>query len=135
RRAHGLSLVELMVALVIGMLAIIVVMQVFALSEGSRRTITSGSDATNSGALALVTLHRQARQAGFGASAPDLLGCDLALPGGWTLAGLAPLTVNPAGIPAGDANTDTLLIVEGSHGGSPEGDLVMAQPGQNSYAM
>jgi len=65
-RADGFSLVELMVGMVIGMIAIIVVMQVFSLSEGSKRTTTGGDDAQMSGAVALTMLQRDIRQAGYG---------------------------------------------------------------------
>ena len=43
-RHSGFGLVEIMVALVIGMLAAIVMMQVFALSEERKRTTTNGAD-------------------------------------------------------------------------------------------
>ena len=121
-RSRGFSLVELMVGLVIGTIAILVVLQVFALSEGSKRTTTGGDDAQNAGAIALVLMQRDLRQAGYGISSVALLGCNLALPvpapgtaTAWTLNALAPVTINHAGIPAGDANTDTLLLVYGSN--------------------
>jgi len=47
RRAAGFSLVELMIGLVIGMVAIVVMMQVFSVSEGYKRTTTGGDDAQN----------------------------------------------------------------------------------------
>jgi type IV pilus assembly protein PilW len=43
-RLAGMSMVELMVAMVIGLLGVIVIFQVFALNEGVRRSTTSGSD-------------------------------------------------------------------------------------------
>jgi type IV pilus assembly protein PilW len=45
------------------------------------------------------------------------------------------VTINHASIPAGDANTDTLLLVYGSNSGSPEGDLVNVQPNATTYAV
>lgn len=75
RASRGFSLVEVMVALVIGMLAMIVVLQVFWLSEGSKRTSTSGGDAQQSGSLALFTIERDLRQAGFGIADLPTLGC------------------------------------------------------------
>jgi type IV pilus assembly protein PilW len=42
-RLAGMSMVELMVAMVIGLLGVIVIFQVFALNEGVRRSTTSGS--------------------------------------------------------------------------------------------
>jgi type IV pilus assembly protein PilW len=48
---------------------------------------------------------------------------------------LAPVTINPAGIPAGDPNTDIVMVIYGSGGGSPEGDLVAAQAAQPTYSV
>ncbi|MCX7179106.1 MAG: prepilin-type N-terminal cleavage/methylation domain-containing protein, partial [Proteobacteria bacterium] len=56
--AQGFSLVEIMVGMVIGMLGIIVMMQIFALAEGQKRSTTGGGDAQNTGAIALYGLQR-----------------------------------------------------------------------------
>lgn len=135
RHARGVSLVELMVGLVIGLVAILVVMQVFQLSEGARRTTVGGDDAQISGALSLTGLQREIRHAGYGSSAFPIIGCAITLPGGWTIPAMAPVTINPPGLPPGDANTDTLLVAYGSGAGSPEGDLVAAQPAQPIYSV
>lgn len=130
----GFSLIELMVGMVVAMVAMIIVAQIFKMSEGSRRTTTGGDDAQTVGAIAMTELQRELRQAGQGLMSANLLGCDLTV-GTWTISGLAPLTINPTGIPAGDTNTDTLLIAYGSSFGSPEGDRVNAQTSSNTYAM
>lgn len=137
RRARGLSLVEVMVGLVIGLIAVLVVMQVFQLSEGSRRATVGGDDAQMAGTLTLTSLQRELRQAGYGGNAFPILGCRITMPGGWTLPALAPVVVNPgaAVIPDGDPNTDTLLLMYGDTGGSPEGDLISAQTAQNVYSV
>ena len=124
-----------MVGLVIGMVALLVVMQVFSLSEASRRTIGGGDDAQTGGAIALTSLQRDIRQAGYGINAPSLIGCSVLLPAGWTVSALAPLTINHASIPAGDANTDTLLVAQGSGNGSPEGERIITQPSNAVYAV
>lgn len=74
---RGFSLVEILVALVIGSLAMVVVLQVFWLSEGTKRTSTSGSDAQQAGAMALYLLERDLRQAGYGMNATPALGCSV----------------------------------------------------------
>ena len=124
RRGTGFSLVEIMVAMVIGMFGIIVMMQVFALSEERKRTTTGGGDAMTEGVMALYGLQSQIRQSGYGISDRTLLGCNVLLRAGVTLNALAPVTVNHASIPAGDANTDTLLVIYGNTNGSPQGDTV-----------
>jgi type IV pilus assembly protein PilW len=128
RPAAGFSLVEIMVGMVIGMLGLIIMMQVFSLSESQKRTTTGGGDAQSNGAIALFGLQRDLRQAGFGVSDPNVLGCSVVLRAGVTLNAFAPVTINHAGIPAGDPNTDTLLLIYGRTRGSPQGDSIVTQP-------
>jgi type IV pilus assembly protein PilW len=143
QRQRGFSLIELMVGVVIGMVAVIVVMQVLIVSDSSKRTGTSSDDAQTTGAIALTSLMRDIRQAGQGFTSPVrqgttpawFIGCNLTLPGGSTLAGIAPVTINHPAIPAGDANTDTLLVAYGNGTGSPDGDRVNAQSAATSYTV
>ncbi len=145
RRHCGFTLVELMVGLAIGMIGVIIMMQVFAISEGYKRTTTGGDDAQNNGAIGLYGLQRDIRMAGQGSnsfvdnaastSAYSLIGCNLALRAGVTINALGPLTINHASIPAGDANTDTLLLFYSSSDDGPEGDRIDAQPATNTYTM
>jgi type IV pilus assembly protein PilW len=135
RPQRGISLVEIMIGLVLGMLSVLVVLQVFQRSDIARRAALGGDDAQNSGALALTQLQRDLRQGGHGVASFPIIGCDLLLPDGRTLAGLAPVTVNHPDIPAGDADTDTLLVVYGTSAGSPEGARILLQPAANSYSV
>ncbi|MDP1733482.1 MAG: PilW family protein [Sulfuritalea sp.] len=130
----GFSLVEVMVAMVIGLLGILVMTQVFSLFEGQRRTTSGGSDAITGGAIALNGVQRDIQQSGWGISALQVIGCtvtgqwgtNVALtPTGPTIAlPLVPVTINSALIPAGDPNTDTLLLVSGNSNGTVEGDII-----------
>lgn len=135
--SRGFSLIELMVGIVIGMIAVIVIAQVFRLNEGFRRTTTGLDDANNNGAVALVGLQHEVRQAGFGLSAFVLSGCNLtAQPAGaWPVNGLSPVTINHPDVPEGDPNTDTLLVMYGNSNSSPEGDRVVSQPATAQYAV
>jgi type IV pilus assembly protein PilW len=135
RRAAGFSLVEIMVGMVIGMYGIIIMMQVFSLAEGQKRATTSGGDAQTSGAIALYGLQRDIRQAGLGISDVKIAACNVLLRAGVTLNVMAPVTINHASIPAGDANTDTLLVIYGSTNGSPQGDGITAQPAATTYTV
>lgn len=74
---RGFSMVELMVAVMIGLIGTIVIFQVFAVFEGQKRTTTSAGDAQQNGLLALVSLEREARMAGYGLSYVPLLGCNV----------------------------------------------------------
>lgn len=124
----GFSLIEIMVGMVIGMLGIIAMMQVASLSEAQRRSTVGGGDALNSGAIVLYGLQREVDQAGLGISDSSLVGCDVQLPTGVTLATMAPVTINHPSITGQDANTDTLLIVYGNGNGTPQGDVINSQP-------
>jgi len=77
RRERGFSLVEIMVAALIGLIGSIVIFQVFAVSEGQKRTTTGSADAQQGGILALYSIERQARLAGYGINYLPLLGCDM----------------------------------------------------------
>lgn len=66
KRQSGFSLVEIMVGLVMALLATVVIMQVFAVSEGYKRTTTSGADAQENGLIALHAIETDVRMAGYG---------------------------------------------------------------------
>lgn len=146
RRQSGFSIVELMVGMVIAMIAVVIMMQIFSVSEGYKRTTTGGDDAQNNGAIGLYGLQRDLRQAGEGAhaftdnaaatSAFSIVGCNLTLRAGVTINGLGPVMINN-GIPATgvDANTDRLLVFHGSSDDNPEGDRIAAQPATNVYRL
>jgi type IV pilus assembly protein PilW len=68
RRAHGISLVELMIGMTIGMIALLVMVQTFSVSSGHKANTVSGADATTAGHIALNLLERDLRNAGSGLS-------------------------------------------------------------------
>lgn len=77
-KSAGFSLVEIMVGMVIGLIAVMVVGQVFSVAEAQKRTATSGSDATVNGSLALYTLERDGKNAGYGmTTVRGSLGCEI----------------------------------------------------------
>ncbi|MFN3303410.1 MAG: PilW family protein [Roseateles sp.] len=135
RPARGFTLVELMVGIVVAMAAVLVVTQVFRLSEGQRRSTTGGDDAQTTGAIALSLLQRELRQAGQGLISPRLLMCQLDLGGGRSVPSLAPVIINPAGIPEGEDNTDVIMVAYGDGWGAPEGGLIGLQPAPATYAV
>lgn len=121
--------------MLIGMISTLFMAQLYTVAESQRRTITHGDDALTNGAIALHTLETELREAGVGISATDLFGCNLTLRSGVTLNAIAPVTINHAGIPAGDANTDTLVFVKSNSFGAPEGDRIEAQMSTTSYTV
>lgn len=62
----GFSLVEIMVGLVIGLLATLVILQVFSVFEGQKRTTTGTADAQTNGGIALFSMVRDLKMAGYG---------------------------------------------------------------------
>lgn len=136
RAAAGFSLIEIMVGLVISMLAIIVVLQVFSVFEARKRVVSNGGDAQTNGTLAFQQIQRDISQAGYAFSAASIFNCATSwtLPSGASIATsvrLAPVTINPGAaiIPAGDANTDTMLVAYGNTNGQPQGNTISAQAG------
>ena len=119
----GFSLVEILVALVIGLIGVVVMMQVFSMNEGQRRTAVSGDDAIGTGSVTLFGIQREIQRSGLGISSPQLVGCSLSglVAGGASIA-LAPVMINSALFDADkDPNTDTLMIIGGNGNGSVEG--------------
>ena len=65
-RQRGLSLVELLVAMAIGLILTLAIATVMTISEGSKRSITSTNDISQTGAYVTYTLDRALRSAGSG---------------------------------------------------------------------
>ncbi len=63
---RGMSLIEILVGLVIGLLGILVIFQVLSVSEDRKRATVHGSDAQSSGAIGLYQLQRDVQLAGYG---------------------------------------------------------------------
>ncbi len=75
---RGVTLVELMIGMLIGLLAILVISQVLLVSEGQKRTTAAGSDSQVNGALSLYAIQRDIQTAGYGlTSSPDIVGCPI----------------------------------------------------------
>lgn len=144
--SQGFSLIEIMVGMVIGLLGIIVIMQVFSVFEGQKRSTTSGDDAQNDGIISLYGMQKDIAQAGYGINSRKLYGCPLITPI-ISLPALAPIIINPKkgtaaapitganplinAIPA-DANTDSLLVIYGNSNNVPEGTLISGVDSINS---
>ncbi|PPC87611.1 MAG: prepilin-type cleavage/methylation domain-containing protein [Methylotenera sp.] len=64
-KQKGFTLVEIMVGLVIGLLVTLVVVNVFRVFEGQKKSTTGNSDAQTNGAIALYNIQRDAQTAGF----------------------------------------------------------------------
>jgi type IV pilus assembly protein PilW len=77
RHQRGMGLPEILAGVLIGLIGMVVIMQVYTISEERKRTTTGTSDAQINGSIALYTLEREIRSAGFGmvSSNNNMLGC------------------------------------------------------------
>jgi len=76
RRAAGFSLIELMISIVIGMLALVFATRLFATSEQSKNVSMGASDAMQNGMQALFSISQDAAQAGWGLNDDLIGGCN-----------------------------------------------------------
>jgi type IV pilus assembly protein PilW len=124
-REHGFSLIELMVAVVVGMLGVLAIMSVYVSSEGQKRTTMGGADASENALIALVTLERDLRVAGLG-----IVGLGCTTVHGYNAA-LAPTDIQFAPLPVvitpatvsdklGSVTSDTVSVI---HSGSAFGSI------------
>lgn len=137
---RGFTLVEIMVALVIGMIGVVIIMQVLESAERQKRTTATGTDAQVNGTIALYSLERDVRLAGYGLSSVKLLNCKVNAYNSARATALfsfqaAPVVINPAGIPAGDTGTDVLQIAYGDSSGVVEGTPLGSLAAFPSYFM
>ena len=70
-------MVELLVAMLIGLIGMIIIFQVFEVSEGIKRTTTSGGDAQQNGVIALYSIERDFKNAGMGFNDTTFAGCNI----------------------------------------------------------
>jgi type IV pilus assembly protein PilW len=120
-RVRGFSMVELMVAMVIGLMGIIIIFQVFEVSESIKRTTTSGGDAQQNGAVALYVLEHDLRNSGMSFNDTKTAGCSIVgydstivppdLPAVGATILMAPARITPG---AGPQVPDALTVFYGS---------------------
>ncbi|WP_024930306.1 PilW family protein [Methylophilus sp. OH31] len=109
RRKHaqsGMSLVELLVGILIGLVATLAISNLFSGFEARKRTIAGGADAQSSGVLAMYYIQRDAQNAGYGlplynSSDPSPLLCPINT------------SINQAGVVI---NLSPVVIVDGGAG-------------------
>ena len=109
---RGVGLIEVMISIVIAMLLVLVIYQVYELSEGQKRTITAGSDAQQNATYGLHVLTRDVAVAGNGiaSSASVLSACpfDAVNPGPWLLP--VPVVISTG---ATDNDPDAITVLYG----------------------
>ncbi|MGP1716645.1 MAG: PilW family protein [Methylophilus sp.] len=106
RHQAGMSLIELLIGLLIGLVATLAISNLFSGFEARKRMISGGSDAQSSGVLALYYIQRDAQNAGYGlplynSSDPSPLLCPI------------DTSINQAGVVI---NLSPVVIVDGGTG-------------------
>lgn len=102
----GFGLVEIMIAMLIGLLTTLAIMQTMSVFEGQKRTTSGTADAQTTGALALYKLQQFSQMAGFGLPIynPNYQPTECAVAPvindaltGWTDIGMLPLEIADGG--------------------------------------
>jgi len=75
-RSGGFSIVELMVAVVVGMIAVIFATRLLVTSEQQKSAAVGGSDSMQNGMLAMFQINTDAAQAGWGINDALINGCN-----------------------------------------------------------
>jgi len=125
-RSLGFGIVEVMISMVIALLGMIVIFQVFAISESYNRTAVSGSDAQQNGAYAVYVLQQEIRQAGWGFNSAQSMGCSVVAYSstiGGPPAALTPAALMPvfAGAPANAYLLAPVVIVPAAAANASDG--------------
>jgi len=74
-RRSGFTLVEILVAVAIGLIGILVMMQAYLVGENFNRATLGEGGAQTNGLLALYQIERDARMSGYGIAFTEALGC------------------------------------------------------------
>lgn len=122
-RQTGFTMVEIMVGLAIGMLATVVIMQVFSVFEGQKRTTTGTADAQTSGSIALYNIVRETQFAGYplmpipvpgGDSQSPLIKCPAPTFGATGITSISPVTIDNDVAASGVSPSDRITIRYGN---------------------
>lgn len=131
-RQSGFTLVELFVGMTIALIAILVMTQVLVLFDSQKRFSSGGSDAQNTGMIAMHTIEADIRQAGYGMATMDTLNCIFDTSRPFNGRPFVPVMIIPAnlartaaanvlGIPPGDADTDVIAVMYSQNPSAVEG--------------
>src|SRR5713101_2838946 len=71
------TMVELLVAMLIGLIGMIIIFEVFEVSESIKLYTTSGGDAQQNGVISLYTMERDFKNAGMGFNDTTFVGCNI----------------------------------------------------------
>lgn len=158
-RPHGFGLIEVLIGMAIGLIAMVAIMQTMVVAESQRRSVTSGADSNTGSVIGSYLIERDLRMAGYGITSISPSGVlqvcgfgtvtlynsgrsantvptyDGTNPGTNTYVPFTPVAINPGGIPAGDAGTDTILVNYGGSFGNVSDRATIANPGGDGTSL
>ena len=124
-----------MVGLAIGLLATMVIMQVFSVFEVQKRATTGSADAQTNGSIALYTMGRELKMAGYGlmpaAASVSPLQCTTTTYGATGIWGIFPAVITDGGAAAGASDSISLRYGTSATGGIPSVITAMGAPTAN----
>ena len=135
----GFTLVEIMVGLAIGLLATLVIMQVFSAFETQTKATTGSADAQTNGSIALYNISRELQQAGYPLTpATDSpLQCTTLTYGATGVTSISPVTITNGVATTGVNASDSITIRYGtsSGGGIPSTITGVGAPTANDVTV
>lgn len=115
-RQWGVSLLELMVGLVVGLICVLIIVQLLTLWEGRKRSVTAGNDAQVSGTLGAFALDRDIRLGGFGFGTADAItmGCAVKAQNSAVSPPIGTFALAPVQIVKTDGEPDAIWVLYGN---------------------
>ncbi|MDM0106021.1 PilW family protein [Variovorax sp. J22R24] len=118
RRQLGISLMEMMVGITIGLVCVLIIVQLLSVWEGRKRTTSSGNDAQTIGTIGSFSLDRDLRLAGYGfGTAPfSMMGCSVVASNSSLTAPSVNFPLTPVDITKGatEDKPDTVRVLYGN---------------------
>jgi type IV pilus assembly protein PilW len=134
----GFSLIEILVGLVIGLLATLVIMQVFSVFEGQKRTTTGSADAQTNGSIAIYSIEHELKMAGYGllpTATASPLACTTMNFGATGLTSIWPVVITDGGTAAGASDSITVHYGTTASGGVPSTIAGVGLTGANDVTL
>jgi type IV pilus assembly protein PilW len=137
RHQAGFSLIEILVGLVIGLLATLVIMQVFSVFEGQKRSTTGSADAQTNGSIALYSIEHELRMAGYGLlpATDSPLICTTLSFDTTGMTSISPVTITDGGAGAGASDSITIRYGTSDSGGVPSVIMGVGVTGANDITL
>lgn len=116
RGQGGFTMVELMVGLTIGLLAVVIIIQVMEVFDAQRRSTTGSADAQTNGGIALYSISREVQMAGYPLvpATDSPLECSTVTYGATGILGMAPIAITDGVASTGVSASDSITIRYGA---------------------